>query len=46
MTIKELQYFLNIFWEQIGDQKGNELKKVLKEFRELQKRVPALRGDK
>ena len=43
MTIKELQYFLNIF----GEQKGNDLKKALKEFRELQKRIPGLkRGDK
>lgn len=46
MTIKELQYFLNIFGEQIGEQKGNELKKILKEFNDLQKRVPGLRGDK
>lgn len=43
MTIKELQFFLNIF----GNKKGDELKKALIEFRELQKRVPGLkRGDK
>ena len=42
MTVKELQFFLNIF----GNKKCNELKKALMEFKELQKRVPALRGDK
>ena len=42
MSNKELQYFLNIF----GNKKGDELKKVLMEFRELQKRIPGLRGDR
>ena len=42
MTVKELQFFLNIF----GNKKGDELKKALMEFKELQKRVLALRGDK
>lgn len=42
MTVKELQFFLNIF----GNKKGDELKKALMEFKELQKRVPTLRGDK
>lgn len=42
MTVKELQFFLNIF----GNKKGEELKRALIEFRELQKRVPALRGDR
>lgn len=42
MSNKELQFFLNIF----GNKKGDEIKKTLMEFKELQKRVPALRGDK
>lgn len=42
MSNKELQYFLNIF----GNKKGNELKKAFMEFRELQKRIPGLRGDR
>lgn len=42
MTVKELQFFLNIF----GNKKGDELKKYFMEFKELQKRIPALRGDK
>lgn len=42
MTVKELQFFLNIF----GNKKGDELKKALMKFKELQKRIPALRGDK
>lgn len=42
MSNKELQYFLNIF----GNKKGEELEKALKEFKELQKRFPGLRGDR